>query len=263
MSKIYYEVGLTDEDSEFFIRSKNNKEGENISYNLKKQQPEIEKAKLVWELLDTPVVRGILDAWEQTIRVPHLLMCHNDIQTNTFDPEYQDHRMMWEYINLVPMQGFDPYELTMEDAELIEVGSSSPFGALYLDYGASSKSSQGDYNSSWRYAVDNNDIDNLRKGPVQMWAVPVFRSYLVLQYEGRVSYDMSAGTKMWMDRKENKLTPLGYYPEDPRCKVGAYRIGNLITPPVEAVEIAAKYKYMCRHSIISEELHAKAKKSSE
>ena len=71
-------------------------------------------------------------------------------------------------INLVQMQGFEPYELTVEDAEFLEVGNNNPFGALFLDYGASSKSSQGDYNTSWRYAVDTEDLDNLRKGPVQM-----------------------------------------------------------------------------------------------
>ena len=257
MSKIYYEIGLTDEDSEFFVRSKNHKDDVNISYNLKKQLPDLEKGKLVWELKDTPVVRGILDAWEQTIRVPHLLMCHNDITVNNFDPDYRDHRLMWEYINLVPMQGFEPYELTVEDAEMLEVGNTTPFGALFLDYGASSKSSQGDYNTSWRYAVDTEDLDNLRKGPVQMWSVPVFRTSMVLQYEARVSYELSPGMKMWMQRKHLKLDPLGYYPEDPRCKIGSYRIGELVTPPVEAIELIEKYPHMCRHSIVSDKLHGK------
>jgi hypothetical protein len=261
MGKLYYEIGLTDEDSESFVHA-DNSALEKLSYTLKRQEPRIEKATLVWEFLDTPVVRGVIDAWEKTIRIPHLLM--NNVRSNptSMHTDYTDTKLEWNYINLVPLQDFQSYHLTISDAELIETNDHAQFGVLYMDYNQSMDNDSYDWQASWRYALDHDTIKHLREGPPTMKAVPAFHANFSLMKSRLVNTEMSQRNKMFLERKRNDLDAYGYVATDPRCKIGSYRLGNLVTDPTDANAALAKFKYPCRHSIVSEEVRNTRDKKS-
>ena len=104
MNKIHYEIGFTDELYDGLVVSDDHDSEKNINYNLRVFDTKKEKAKLVWELHDTPVVRAMIDRWEIVIRVPFLLMCSLRKTPNTFLPDLHDLSMQWEYINLLPIK---------------------------------------------------------------------------------------------------------------------------------------------------------------
>ena len=60
-----------------------------------------------------------------------------------------------------------------------------------------------------------------------MIAVSIFRSHMNLQYDSIVSYKMPTGQKLWMERKAHYLESLGYFPEDPRCKLVLIELASL------------------------------------
>lgn len=263
MSKLYYELGLTSESSEYFIHTQYSEDSD-LNYNLRKQLPKLEQATLVWEFIDTPVTRAIIDAWEAMIRAPHLLMNWHHTSPTELHPDYTNSLLKWEYTNLVPLPGFDFYQLTVDDAELIEVNDFNQFGVLYMDYNSSVVGEKHDRRSGWRWALDNEKIEHLLPGPPKMLAVPSFHANFALREQVAPITTMSAGQKMWMTRKQADLDPLGYVVGDPRCKIGSYRVANLVTDPGDAVRIVSTYKYLCRHSIVSEEVknsREKTKKS--
>lgn len=256
MGKIFYEVGFTDELYDGLVPGDNHNGESNFNYNLRKAATKKEKSKLTWELYDTPIVRAMIDRWEHVIRSPHLLMCSLDKRPNHHLDDENDLTLRWEYINLVPIK-HTAYVLTKDDAESMEV-THMQFGELYLPYYGMIRNSQSEYSTHWQYTVDKQNMDHLEEGPVILEALPMFDVKLNLEKPFNTITDMRPYLKNWMSGNQEVLSKLGYFNTDPRCKIGNIPVGKLLNDPNDARVIVNSNNYMCRHSIISEDMHKKA-----
>ena len=253
MGKIQYVVGFTDQPYDGLVIDDDTESKK--QYNLRKFKPSIENASISWTLADSPVIQGLLNTWEQVIRRPHLLWCGTDTTDNQLLHGEDDYQLSWEYIPLVPYTT-PPYVLSQADFSDIESGQHK-FGDLYLSYYTmASRINDAGFNS-WASAVHSQSTVDLIPGPPVLEAIPGFTASFKLQRQAFGFAGLTPFQKKWMAVNQASLVALGYDPYNPACTIGDLCVGHLDTDAVEAREILKKYPYMCRHSIVSEDMHKK------
>ena len=91
---LIFTIGLTDEidtDGEWVVHSEHEQPEYRKSYNLYKQNPEVEKASLSWKLnMENPLVVKLVEQWEKIIRKPHLKMINTRQKPFHFNKDYLD-----------------------------------------------------------------------------------------------------------------------------------------------------------------------------
>ena len=133
---LIFTTGLTDEidtDGEWIVHSEHNQEKYSESYNLYKQNPEVEKASLSWKLnMENPLVVKLIEQWEKTIRKPHLKMINMRRKPFHFNKDYFDIDMVLQHLPLLPEEDV----LSLSIGELLDCGftkkQTQPWGSLVL-----------------------------------------------------------------------------------------------------------------------------------
>jgi hypothetical protein len=119
---LIFTIGLTDEidtDGEWIAHSEHNQEKYSESYNLYKQNPEVEKASLSWKLnMENPLVVKLIEQWEKTIRKPHLKMINMRRRPFHLNKDYLDIDMVLQHLPLLP----DEDVLSLSNSELLDCG---------------------------------------------------------------------------------------------------------------------------------------------
>jgi len=133
---LIFTIGLTDEidnNGEWIVQSEHEQPEYRKSYNLYKQNPEVEKASLSWKLnMENPLVVKLVEQWEKIIRKPHLKMINTRHKPFHFNKDYLDMDMLLQHISLLP----DEDIISLPNSELMDYGfgkrNSTSWGALVL-----------------------------------------------------------------------------------------------------------------------------------
>lgn len=249
--ELRFQIGLTDEtDSEAFVYQKMDtidNSNEKISYNLYKQNPEIEKEMIEWKIrTDIPVVLKTINKWEQTIRRPHLCMINIDSKKNKFIPTVKDISLNLEFIDLLPTK-FENLELTDEDFE--HFSSDIKFGQMcYFTHGLWEFGGTPYINTiEWAYFRDS--LENLKPNGRAI-GVPLFQVQmgLVEQRPGIVINSDSMFTK-WLDDKKESIEATGFDITKKDVVIGRLPFAELIDDEWEVLQKMEKYPRICRTSI--------------
>ena len=134
---LIFTIGLTDEidnDGEWIVHSEHKQPEHRESYNLYRQNPEVEKASLSWKLnMENPLVVKLIEQWEKTIRKPHLKMINTQHRPFHLNKDYLDIDIKLDHIMLLPEEDV----LSLSNGELLDCRfvkkRSQSWGSLVLD----------------------------------------------------------------------------------------------------------------------------------
>tara|TARA_B100000497_G_scaffold104039_1_gene119486 strand:+ start:354 stop:1175 length:822 start_codon:yes stop_codon:yes gene_type:complete len=133
---LIFTIGLTDEidnDGEWIVHSEHERPEYCESYNLYRQNPEVEKESLSWKLnMENPLVVKLIEQWEKTIRKPHLKMINTQHKPFHLNKDYFDIDMTLEHLPLLPEEDL----ISLSNSELLDCGfiknQNQSWGSLVL-----------------------------------------------------------------------------------------------------------------------------------
>ena len=119
---LIFTIGLTDEtdnNGEWIVHSEHERPEYRESYNLYRQNPEVEKTSLSWKLnMENPLVVKLITQWEKTIRKPHLKMINTQHKPFHLNKDYLDMDMKLDHISLLPEDDV----VSLSNNELLDCG---------------------------------------------------------------------------------------------------------------------------------------------
>lgn len=133
---LIFTIGLTDETDtagEWIVHSEHEQPEHRESYNLYRQNPEVEKASLSWKLnMENPLVVKLIEQWEKTIRKPHIKMINTQHRPFHLNKDYLDIDILLQHLLLLPEEDV----ISLSNGELLDCGfikkRSQSWGSLEL-----------------------------------------------------------------------------------------------------------------------------------
>ena len=247
-------LGLTDEDSEYFIpndREVNTDERtiESNSYNLYKDDTSIEKATLEWEFFDTPLVSNILDQIDELLVKPHLKII-SVVDRKGLAPTLIEKTIDLEFINLLPDFSKEYDTLSIEDFEGM-VTSGHGFGCIEFNISKATEIAGLNDINGIMYARDTNDLSSLAPADDYNPAVvPAMTINFELIRPSKLTTTVRDDTIMWYNENKDALDKLGYTLDNPKIKAGRILLARMITPAGDAYNTIHTYSKVCRTTII-------------
>lgn len=262
-NKIYFELGLTDQmydglyvdtTQDEYAAKRLEKDGvTELRYNVRVMDPDLEKFTIRWELLDNEVTKGAMDAWEKTVRIPHLNMVSWTEWPTVMAPDMKSFEVKMHYKNLIPFRDFEVQNIS-EDSMKSSLRGKSQFGDLYLNKWDAISHLDYDHVETIEYAQNNDNVDTLARGPVEWKTHPVFTAVFQLGQTDKPQYDHHPIFQKFLDDNEEKLIELGHDPKSHSLKYNAYMpVGTLVTDPLEVIKAVETNNIVCRQAIIVEE----------
>ena len=247
-------LGLTDEDSEYFIPNDRTVDVDEKtiavnSYNLYKDDTSIEKATLEWEFFDTPLVTSILDQIDELTVKPHLKII-SIVDTQGLAPTLIEKKIDLEFINLLPDFSKDYDTLSIEDFEGM-VTSGHGFGCIEYNISKATEIAGINDINGIMYAKETNDLSSLAPADDYNPAVvPAITINFELVRPSKLTTTVRDDTIMWYNENKEALDKLGYTLDNPKIKAGKILLARMTTPVGDAYNTIHMYSKVCRTTII-------------
>lgn len=247
-------LGLTDEDSEYFIPNDRTVDTDEKtiavnSYNLYKDDTSIEKATLEWEFFDTPLVTSILDQIDELTVKPHLKII-SIVDTQGLAPTLIEKKIDLEFINLLPDFSKDYDTLSIEDFEGM-VTSGHGFGCIEYNINKATEIAGINDINGIMYAKETNDLSSLAPADDYNPAVvPAMTINFELVRPSKLTTTVRDDTIMWYNENKEALDKLGYTLDNPKIKAGKILLARMTTPVGDAYNTIHMYSKVCRTTII-------------
>lgn len=223
-----------------------------VSYSLSGTQPDAGKAKLEWQLTDTPAVHNMRKSFEQLQQKPCLNLFSFDTTANkqTLDVVNTQFKLAFKSLmsayTSMDTEMFAPYEA----ADYEQLQTTVEFGDLVFDMDAQLNV----YDLLWREslfsAFRKRTLDNLGYGMVDYLALPNF----VCDFDRTKIANTTPVVKgrtplqtLWFERNKEQLEEKGYNIDDYKTNVGWLVAGKLITDPASALDIIDSYEYVINY----------------
>lgn len=263
MSRIYFEIGLTDKtyeglyhdtsQDEYIAKRLEEDSVTELRYNVRSMDPDLEKFTVRWELLDNEVTKGVMNAWEHTVQIPHLNMVSWSEWPTVMAPDMKSFEFKMHYKHLIPFKSFEVDDVSEADMKSSLRGKPQ-FGELYLNKWDAIGHMDYDHTETIEYAQNQDTVEHLARGPIQWKTAPVFTAQFVLGQTDAPNYHHHPIFQKFLDDNKEQLIELGHDPDSHSLKYNAYMpIGTLITDPMEVINAVEKYNIVCRQAITVED----------
>lgn len=254
-------IGLTDLESDVFYPAHGVAESydgpveqfEKNVYILQRNDTSIEKASIEWELDTTlPAVNNLLNV----LSIMKSKLYITQVYAHKYHqvlPGLYDTDFVVELKNLIPNVGLVLPEYTTVDYENISTNTIPTYCSLELDSSFSYMCANNiEEDETLFYSMANENYDFLKTGPLSRFVYPAFRINFRTNSSVVINKEMTVAQKEWMTANKEMLESKGYYITDPKSKIGALVIGQLIGSYDDAFNKAQQYNKICRVEIVEE-----------
>lgn len=272
MKSLILTVGLTDQfDEKWGVESPHKTEQMGSLYNLRMLDPDSVKETIQWRLnMDNPYVVKIINAWEKTIRKPHLkMMCHMHSEFD-MDPSYYEMRRFMETIPLIPDSSENQLDMSIDLSQDCGMVSELPWGSIGV-----SANQILNYNNAKTILQDagNRNPETQKPEDPSMDLIPDFPTDLEIPIMWTNDYALEAVSRkrdrrkgftsiaeMHIDKAEYATRNLEAlkekgYTEQAIINIMAHQwinIGDLVTNPGEVYEKVSSLPYVCLVTLTEE-----------
>jgi hypothetical protein len=250
MTKLIFQIGLTDvEDSDAFVYNEGTTISENnAEYNLYRQTTDIEKDMIEFEIqTQIPAVLKAIDAWEDTIKAPHLTMIGYHKDPSYLHPDYKNTIIDIQFMSLLPYPDDYFSLLTDEDYKHFEIQDGN-FGTIWFNMNMIYEQANVDYETTFNWCYSHDEMENYDKDHGRPVAAPFLRlEFLMAQQRSKIAHERNL--KQFLKDFEQQMEELQIDTSSPAMAIGELPFAKLIGNSREAYMKTQQYSRVCRTSI--------------